>query len=286
MAECYRHPGRETNVSCSMCARPICPDCMITTPVGMRCPECARDRTPVRRVGVGGFGQGAEPATYVLIGLNVVAFIAEILGGGSATSLSRGGSLIHDGGLNAVAIDVQGEWWRVVTAGFLHAGAIHLLFNMFALYVLGSLLEPAVGTARFVAIYLVSLLAGSCGALIVDPNQLTVGASGGIFGLMSAAFIMARHRGVEEIASQIGFFVVINLVFTFSVSTISVGGHVGGLIGGAIAAVVVVSFERMRMPRPFVAEMAAMVVLCAIFFAGALAAAAAGVPDAVSQLGG
>src|SRR5215212_297962 len=256
MAECYRHPGRETNVSCSMCARPICPDCMITTPVGMRCPECARDRTPVRRVSVGG----------------------------SATSLSRGGSLIHDGGLNAVAIDVQGEWWRVVTAGFLHAGAIHLLFNMFALYVLGSLLEPAVGTARFVAIYLVSLLAGSCGALIVDPNQLTVGASGGIFGLMSAAFIMARHRGVEEIASQIGFFVVINLVFTFSVSTISVGGHVGGLIGGAIAALVVVSFERMRMPRPFVAEMAAMVVLCAIFFAGALAAA--GVPDAVSQLGG
>src|SRR5215212_6046948 len=227
MAECYRHPGRETNVSCSMCARPICPDCMVTTPVGMRCPECARDRTPVRRVGVGGFGQGAEPATYVLIGLNVVAFIAEILGGGSATSLSRGGSLIHDGGLNAVAIDVQGEWWRVVTAGFLHAGAIHLLFNMFALYVLGSLLEPAVGTARFVGIYFVSLLAGSLGALIVSPNDLTVGASGAVFGLMSAAFIMARHRGLEQVASQIGLFVILNLVFTLGASSvISVGGHI------------------------------------------------------------
>lgn len=286
MAECYRHPGRETNVSCSMCARPICPDCMITTPVGMRCPECARERTQVRRVSVGGFGQGAEPATYVLIGLNVVAFIAELVGGGSATSLSRGGSLINDGGLNAGAIDVAGEWWRVVTAGFLHAGAIHLLFNMFAVYVLGSLLEPAVGTARFVAIYFVSLFAGSCGALIVDPNELTVGASGAVFGLMSAAFIMARHRGVEEIASQIGLFVVINLVFTFSVSTISVGGHVGGLIGGAIAALVVAFFERARVPRPLLVEMAAMVVLGAIFFAGALAAAAAGVPDVASQLGG
>ena len=280
MPDCYRHPGRDTAVACSMCARPICPDCMISTPVGMRCPECAQQSTQVRRVTTSGFGQGAEPATYVLIGLNVLAFLASILGGGSATSLSGGGDLINDGGINAFAIDVGGEWWRIVTAGFLHAGIIHLAFNMFALYVLGSLLEPAVGTARFVGIYFVSLLAGSLGALILSPNDLTVGASGAVFGLMAAAFIMARHRGVEQIASQIGMFVVLNLVFTFAASsTISVGGHIGGLIGGALAALVVAFFERARMPNRLPFEMGIMIALSAGLVVACLAAAAAGVPE-------
>jgi membrane associated rhomboid family serine protease len=285
MPDCYRHPGRDTNVSCSSCARPICPDCMISTPVGMRCPECARERTQVRRVSAGGFGQGAEPATYVLIGLNVIAFVAEILGGGGAASLEGGGSLINDGGLNAVAIDVGGEWWRIVTSGFLHAGPLHLLLNMFALYILGSLLEPAVGTARFVGIYVVSLLAGACGALILDPNELTVGASGAVFGLMSAAFVMARRRGMEDLASQIGVYVVINLVFTFSVPNISVGGHVGGLIGGAIAALVVAFFERSRLPNREAIEIGVLALLSAAAVVGCLAAAAAGVPEGVQQLG-
>jgi membrane associated rhomboid family serine protease len=280
MPECYRHPGRETNVACSMCARPICPDCMITTPVGMRCPECAQQRTQVRRVAASGFGQGAEPATYVLIGLNVLAFLAEMLGGGSATSLSGTGDLIRQGGLNAFAVDVNGEWWRIVTAGFLHAGLIHLAFNMFALYVLGSLLEPAVGTARFVGIYAVSLLAGSLGALILSPNDLTVGASGAVFGLMAAAFIMARHRGIEEVASQIGMFVVLNLVFTFAASsTISVGGHIGGLIGGGIAALVVAFFERQRLANRLPIELGVMIAMSAGLVVACFAAAAAGVPE-------
>ena len=107
---------------------------------------------------------------------------------------------------------------------------------MFALYILGTLLEPAIGTARFVGIYAVSILGGSFGALLLDPNELTVGASGGIFGLMAAAFLIARNRGLDELASQIGFFVIINLVFTFSIPNISIGGHLGGLIGGALAA--------------------------------------------------
>lgn len=279
MAACYRHPGRETNVACSRCARPICPDCMISTPVGMRCPECARQRTQVRSVSLGGFGGGAEPATYVLIALSALAFVAELVGGGGAVSTGAGGSLIQDGGLNAVAVDVQGEWWRIITGGFLHAGAFHLLLNMFALYILGSLLEPAVGTPRFVGIYFVSLLAGACGALVLDPGQLTVGASGAIFGLMSAAFVMARRRGVEGLASQIGLYVLINLVFTISVPNISIGGHVGGLIGGAVAALVVAWFERTRMPNKLAAEIAAMIALAGLAFAGALAAAAAGAPD-------
>jgi membrane associated rhomboid family serine protease len=258
---------------------------MTSTSVGMRCPECASQRTPVRQVSFGGFSRGAEPATYVLIGLNVLAFVAELVAGGGAGTLEGGGRLIRDGGLNAFAIDVGGEWWRIVTSGFLHAGPLHLLLNMFALYILGSLLEPAVGTARFVGIYLVSLLAGSLGALVLDPLELTVGASGAVFGLMAAAFVMARRRGLEDLASQIGIYVLINLVFTFSVPNISVGGHVGGLVGGALAAFAVAWFERSRMRRARQLELAVMAVLAALAFAGALAAAAAGVPEGLRPLG-
>jgi membrane associated rhomboid family serine protease len=125
----------------------------------------------------------------------------------------------------------------------------------------------------------VSLLAGACGALILDPNELTVGASGAVFGLMSAAFITARRRGMEDLASQIGIYVIINLVFTFSVPNISVGGHVGGLVGGAAAALVVAAFERSRMPNRLPVEIMAMVILSGIAVAGALAAANAGVQD-------
>jgi membrane associated rhomboid family serine protease len=285
MATCYRHPGRETNVACSNCGRPICPDCMVSTPVGMRCPECARESTKVRRVSAGGFGQGAEPATYALIGLNALAFLAEMLGGGGSATLGSGGALIQDGGLNAIAVSEGGEWYRIVTAGFLHAGAFHLLLNMVALYFLGSLLEPAIGTARFVGVYLVSLLAGSFGALLISPNDLTVGASGAVFGLMAAAFIMARRRGLEDVASQIGLFVVLNLVFTFSVSGISVGGHVGGLLGGAVAALVVAWFERGHARRPLAVELGILGGLSAGLFAACLAAAEAGVPERMPIFG-
>ena len=168
--------------------------------------------------------------------------MVEAVGGGT-NAVSGGGKIVADGGLFAAGV-ADGEPYRIVTAAFLHAGILHLAFNMFALYVLGTLLEPAIGTARFLGIYTVSVLAGSLGALLLSPDQLTVGASGGIFGLMAAAFLIARHRGLDELASQVGFFVVINLVFTFSVSNISIGGHLGGLIGGGIAALVVNALHR------------------------------------------
>jgi membrane associated rhomboid family serine protease len=269
MAECYRHPGRETNVQCSNCGRPICPDCMTVTPVGMRCPECARDRTEVRRISPG-LRAGVAPATYALIAINVVAFIAQVGGGGSVQS--GGGSLFFDGALNGPAV-ADGEWYRIVTAGFLHAGIIHLAFNMFALYILGTLLEPGIGTPRFLAVYLVSLLAGSFGALLLSPDAFTVGASGAVFGLMSAAFIVARHRGVEQIAGQIGIFILINIFFTIgAASHISVGGHFGGLIGGALCALLIVFAER-RARRPVGLEALGMAALGVISVAGALAVA-------------
>jgi membrane associated rhomboid family serine protease len=271
LATCYRHPGRETNVACSNCERPICPDCMTPTPVGMRCPECARQTTPVRRGVQTGIGGGTAPATYALIAINVAAFIAEMTaGGGSSGFAGSGGKIIRDFGINGPQV-AGGDWWRIVTGGFLHAGLLHIAFNMFALYILGGLLEPAIGTRRFLGIYAVSLLAGSAGALILSPNETTVGASGAIFGLMSAAFIVARHRGIEQLAQQIGFYVVLNLVITFGVSGISVGGHIGGLIGGALAALLITYGERRI--RSAAIEVLGLAALGAIAVAIALAAA-------------
>jgi membrane associated rhomboid family serine protease len=281
---CYRHPKRETGVSCSACGRPICPECMTSTPVGMRCPECARERTKVR-VGAGAFG-GAPYATYTLLALNVIVFLAEVLAGGGATSVEGGGDLIGDGGLCGNAIDSDGgvcgaqpneggEVYRILTGAFLHAGPLHLLMNMFALYILGNLLEPAIGTLRFLGIYFAALFAGSFGALFLsDPNEVTVGASGAIFGLMGAAFVIARDRGGDQVASQIGLFVVLNLVFTFSVPGISIGGHIGGLIGGALAALLLnYAMRRTAGGARLAVEVAGVLLIGAASVIGALAAA-------------
>jgi membrane associated rhomboid family serine protease len=254
---------------------------MTSTPVGMRCPECARQKTRVRS-SVGAPGRQDAPATYVLIGLCVVAFIAEMASGGAVGSLG-GGSVSGDGGLFGPAV-ADGEPYRIVSYSFLHAGLIHLGFNMFALYILGTLLEPAIGTARFVGIYAVSVLGGAFGALLLDPLELTVGASGGVFGLMAAAFLVARGRGLDQLASQIGFFVVLNLVFTFSISNISIGGHLGGLIGGAIGALVITMLEQRRVPNVKLIEGIGLVALCAIAVAGSLIAADSSVPTAVGGL--
>lgn len=289
MAErCYRHPNRETGVSCSACGRPICTECMTSTPVGMRCPECARERTRVQ-TGAAIGARGGEPvATYALLALNVIVFLAEVMGGGGAASVEGGGNLIGDGGLCANAIDDGGacgnqlsgggEVFRIVTGAFLHAGPLHLLMNMFALYILGTLIEPIIGTARFLGIYFAALLAGSLGALLASgPGEVTVGASGAIFGLMAAAFVIARHRGIDQIASQIGLFVVLNLVFTFSVPGISIGGHIGGLIGGAVAALLLEqAAKRFQGSSRVALEVAGLLLIVALSVAGSLWAAGQG----------
>jgi membrane associated rhomboid family serine protease len=268
---CYRHPDRETNVSCSRCARPICPDCMTPSPVGMRCPECAGERTRSTAVR---FGRRETPyVTYALLALNVIVFIAEIGGGGGAATLEGGGQLINDGGLFGPAISEGGEWYRIVTSGFLHAGPFHLFLNMLVLYILGGILEPAIGPARLVGIYFVSLLAGSLGALLLTPDTLTVGASGAVYGVMAATFLVARDRGVEQLASQIGIWVIINIVFTFSVANISIGGHLGGLAGGAVATMLVLAAERRAGGHAALLETTGLVALGVVAFGAALAVA-------------
>jgi membrane associated rhomboid family serine protease len=274
MAEtCYRHPDRETAVSCSSCGRPICPDCMTPTPVGMRCPECARQRTKVLR-GPGGGATGFQqsPATYVLIAINAIAYLIEIAAGSGGLN-NPSGNIVVDYGLFGPSV-AEGEWYRLVTCGFLHASLVHIGFNMLLLYFLGRLLEPALGTPRFLALYFASLLAGSLGALVLDPDALTLGASGAVFGLIAAAFVIARGRGMDALAGQLGFLIVINLAFTFGASNISIGGHLGGLIGGAICALAIVAGERgiLGENRRF-AEFAVMAAVVAASVLGAIAVA-------------
>jgi membrane associated rhomboid family serine protease len=268
---CYRHPNRETGVSCSNCGRPICPECMTPTPVGMRCPECSRDRTRVTRGAVAPSRYDA-PATFVLIALNVAVFLAEIAGGSGGLSPGHS-TLVFDFGLYGPFV-AEGEWYRLLTSGFLHASLIHVGFNMFALYFLGRILEPGIGTPRFVALYFVSLFAGSLGALLLSPDSLTIGASGAVFGIFGATFVIARHRGVDNLAASVGVVLLLNLAITFGNSEISIGGHLGGLVGGLLCALVIVAGERgMLGERRLPMELLAMIAIGFFSIASAIAVA-------------
>ncbi|HEX9481830.1 MAG TPA: rhomboid family intramembrane serine protease [Solirubrobacteraceae bacterium] len=243
MATCYRHPSRETGVACSNCGRPICPDCMTTTPVGMRCPECSRQRTPVKSLR----SIATVPrVTYALIAINIIVFLTE-QGQLSISGTEIHGKVIDEGVLYRAAISEGHQYWRLVTAGFLHENLLHIAFNMYLLYVLGRLLEPAIGSARFAAIYAVALLAGSFGALFATAGA-SLGASGAIFGLMGAAAVELRARGFSVMQSGIGGLIIINLIFSFTFANISVGAHIGGLIGGAIAALAIRTADQRRIP--------------------------------------
>ncbi len=244
---------------------------MTPTPVGMRCPECARHRTRVTR-GALGPGRYDTPATFILIALNVVAYLVEIAGGGGGLTPS-GSSVIFDLGLFGPSV-AEGEWYRLLTGGFLHASIIHIGFNMFALYFLGRLLEPAIGTPRFVALYFASLFAGSFGAVLLSPDSLTIGASGAVFGIFGATFVIARHRGVDAVASSIGVILLLNLAITFGRPEISIGGHLGGLVGGVLCALIILAGERgMLGSRRLPTELLAMAMIGVISIAGALGAA-------------
>jgi membrane associated rhomboid family serine protease len=220
---------------------------MTPTSVGMRCPECSKQKTKVVRRGYAG---GEPILTYTLIGMNVLAYIATLATGSSlGGSLGGADSVLARSALNGPAI-ADGEIWRIVTSGFMHYGPLHLAFNMYALYILGQLIEPAIGSLRFALIYIAGLLGGSVGALILDPNALTAGASGAVFGLMGAAFLVMRNRGIDPWASGLGVWLFLNLAITFTISNISIGGHIGGLIGGAAAAWLVVELpDLVRLPR-------------------------------------
>ena len=277
MATCYRHPSRETAVSCSNCGKPICPDCMTTTPVGMRCPDCASQRTKVVRMRD---MTTAPQVTVALIAVNVIAFLAEgsfSVGSGAGTgTISEKGELLGSGlqRVNGGPIEylgvAYGQWWRIVTGGFLHANFLHIAFNMYLLYVLGQMLEPVLGHARFALVYFVSLLTGSLLVLMLVPHSPTVGASGAVFGLMGAAAVEMRARRIPIMQSGIGVLILINLALSFTVGGISWEGHIGGLIGGTAVMLILQLGERYRQQT---LALAGCIAIGAAAFLGGIAAA-------------
>ena len=271
METCYRHPSRETGVSCSSCGRPICTECMTTTPVGMRCPECSAQKTKVRTMRD---VHGDPRVAYALIAINVLAYFASSAGGDLNEQFGvLGSGFVPSLGPSGVA---EGEVWRLVTGGFLHGGLIHIGFNMYLLYMLGNLLEPSIGSVRFAALYFASLLAGSLGAILFSPQALTVGASGAVFGLMGAAFVEMRRRGIDPMQSGIGGLLVLNLIITFLPGfNISIGGHLGGLVGGVLAALALGVSHRYKARASMAVAVGACVAIGVISVAGAIVAAEA-----------
>jgi membrane associated rhomboid family serine protease len=245
---------------------------MTTTPVGMRCPECSRQKTRVKTLR----NTVRRPElTLALIAINVVVFLTE----GSFTLTGQPTSRIYEDGALFGSINgvptlgvAHGQWWRIVTSGFMHEDLLHIGFNMYVLYILGQMLEPALGRLKFGTIYAVSLLCGSFGALLVTPHSPTVGASGAIFGLMGAAAVEMRARQIPIMQSGVGGLILLNLVISFTLPGISWGGHIGGLIGGAVAALVIGLGDRHRSQA---LALAGCAVIGVAAFAGSIAIAKA-----------
>ncbi len=244
MPYCYRHPDRETFVSCSECGRPICAECMTPAPVGQRCPEHSGKPQGAKRISAGvrrGTFEGTGALmTKILIGVNVFIYVVTIAQGAGLNS--PGGSLFSRWELFGPAV-AQGDWWRLITSAFLHASLLHIAFNMYFLWIVGSAVEQALGRGRFLLVYFVSALAGSAGALVHTPATPVVGASGALFGILGAALVLERQRNYV-LGGSAAALIVINLILGFTLANISIGGHIGGLIGGALCTLVLSKFGR------------------------------------------
>jgi membrane associated rhomboid family serine protease len=292
---CYRHPSRETYLRCSRCDRPICPDCMNDAAVGHQCPECAgegRRTQRTARTAFGGTMSGQHGhVTKTLIGINVAVFVLTLIVGG-VTAVRGGSTLLHVWGAMVVGEPgvtfryadapglaqgvVNGEYHRIITSMFLHYGIFHLLLNMWALWVVGGVLEPLLGRARFLALYLISGVGGSIavyltagmGVLLLgnplfgEVATRTAGASGAVFGLFGAFYVILRRMGRDT--SMITMILVINLIFTFAVPAISVAGHLGGLITGALVAAGLAYAPRQRRTVVQVSVLTGIVVLLVV----------------------
>ena len=274
---CYRHPDRRAGVTCQRCDRPICPSCMVQASVGFQCPECvkgAAKSSPTVRFRDARVA-GRPLVTLVLIAVNVVAMVIVSFQAGSF--MQGGGQLWEDGvllgfglvptetGFGVEAIGVaEGELWRIVSGGFLHAGLLHLGMNMLLLYLLGTQLEPLLGRLRFLTLYVACLVAGSFGVLLVQPRSVTVGASGAVFGLMGAALAAQRLAPHRVAIANVGALIVINLVITFAVPNISVGAHIGGLVAGLLVGALVIWLDT-KVPSELLGSAVCVAVTMALF---------------------
>ena len=225
---------------------------MTFAPVGIKCPDHAgvgaARVAPQRTVRQAQrtLGGVTAPATVGLVALNVFVYLVTVYQGAGVSQ--PGGQVFNDGALVGALIYTDGDWYRLVTAMFLHASLLHLAFNMLALYWLGTVVEHALGSWRFLLLYLVSGIAGSAGALVLsNPTAVTVGASGAIYGIMGALLVL-EYLATGSFAGQALGLIVLNLALTFAIPNISVGGHLGGLAGGILATFALAHFRYAR-PR-------------------------------------
>lgn len=238
---CFHHHDRETGRHCTRCGRPACAECLHQAAVGSQCWQCIKAARPptserVRR------SIAARPiiATQTLIAANVAMFVFT----NGIDSRPGNTRLVHYA-QTAFYVD-RGQSWRLLTAGFIHFGIAHIAFNMFALYLIGQVLEPAIGPWRFSAIYLAALLAGSLGAMLLDPLVYSGGASGAVFGVGAAATLAMTRRGVRFWDTGFGPLLLINFAFGFFIANVSIGAHLGGAVGGAITGLAMIQPSKSR----------------------------------------
>ncbi|MEV6793751.1 rhomboid family intramembrane serine protease [Streptomyces sp. NPDC051320] len=254
LPSCYRHPGVETGISCTRCERPICPQCMVSASVGFHCPECVRggsgsghSASASRPRTVAGGSVAADPRliTKILIGINLAVFIAvQVVGNRLLDDLALVGRW-PPAPFPATQGVAEGEWYRLLTSVFLHQQFWHIGFNMLSLWWIGAPLEAALGRARYIALYLLSGLAGSALTyLVASPTQASLGASGAVFGLLGATAVLLRRLNYDM--RPVIALLVINLIFTFTFSGIAWQAHIGGLVAGIAIAIAMIHAPRER----------------------------------------
>lgn len=231
---CPRHPQRVSYVSCQRCGRPTCPECQRSAAVGIQCVDCVKQTAkavPARRTIFGGAVRTGRPVvTITMMAICVAMFVLDWV--------IPNGFIFQE--FAYAPFFTESEPWRMITSAFLHStNLMHIAFNMYALWILGNALEPAFGRLRFTAVYLISALAGSVGVLLLSPiDTAVVGASGAVFGLFGALFVVQKKRGGD--VRQILVLLVINAALGFIIPNISWQAHLGGLIGGALCALAIV----------------------------------------------
>jgi membrane associated rhomboid family serine protease len=268
---CYRHPDRPTGILCTRCGRPICPECMIPASVGFQCPECVREgqasiRAPRRVGGLQAAGRRWGAVTLTLVAANVAMFVV------TAVSAAAAGHSPLDNSLSPVfewlsqwpyGVNLFGEWWRVFTAAFLHIGPVHLAMNMLALLIFGSELERQLGRWRYLSLYLLSALGGAAAIqLLGDPRVPVAGASAAIYGLLGAlgVLMLAQRQDLRGLLTLLA----INVFVSF-LPGVSLLGHLGGLVAGALTAgILVLTRRRLRLQIGGLAAFAVVLLVLAL----------------------
>lgn len=270
---CYRHPDRETGIRCTRCERPICTDCMVSASVGFQCPDCVRTGSGTghapsasmpRTLAGGALTSDSRLITKILIGINAAVFVVGLaLGDDFVNRLTLIAGAFDPELGEPVGVALEGQWYRLLTSVFLHQEIWHIFFNMLLLWWLGGPLEEALGRVRFLALYLVSGLAGSALTyLIAAPNQGSLGASGAIYGLFGAMIVLMRRMRYD--LRPIVALLAINLVITFVAPGIAWEAHVGGLVAGALVAFGMVHAPKGRWRVPVQFGACGLVLLAAV----------------------